>query len=244
MLRILKRIKHGKPAGNNAEAFWRFAIAEFFLVFLGILIALQVDNWNQDRKDRKLERVLLSEMLGNLRADLEDLNQNIQALSERTMSNQLVLDFLESETPWYDSLGFHFSRLMGGTVFMKNSSAYQNLESIGLNFVRDDSLRSEITALYSSYYPYLVGVEEWAADFRANQFTPIIAKELDILGSRNVVPLDVKRLRLHSEFKQYSRMNLLHLENSKYTSELTKQRVLDLIKHLEIELGLEPGESN
>lgn len=59
MLQILRKIKPGKPAGENSRSFWTFAIGEFVLVFLGILIALQVDNWNQERKDRKLEHVLL-----------------------------------------------------------------------------------------------------------------------------------------------------------------------------------------
>ena len=73
MIRIFRNIGRGKEEGEKSGNFWTFVIGEFFLVFLGILIALQVDNWNQNRKERKMERVLLSEML-------TDLNGRMQAV--------------------------------------------------------------------------------------------------------------------------------------------------------------------
>ncbi|UAM99092.1 hypothetical protein K8354_04505 [Polaribacter litorisediminis] len=50
--------KTGKPA-FAAGKYFKYAIGEIILVMIGILLALQVSNWNQDRKDRISERKLL-----------------------------------------------------------------------------------------------------------------------------------------------------------------------------------------
>jgi len=70
--------KRGKGNERSRPGNFWISAGEFILVFLGILIALQVENWNQDRQDRKLERIQLYEMLANLYADLEDIEYNIR----------------------------------------------------------------------------------------------------------------------------------------------------------------------
>jgi len=125
MLRLLRKINLQKSDGENSATFLAYAIGEFVLVFLGILIALQVDNWNQNRKERELERILLTEMLTNLKGDLEDIEYNMRLQRHFQNSNQVVLDFLQNELPWHDSLGRHFKRLAGRALFDVNTSAYE-----------------------------------------------------------------------------------------------------------------------
>ena len=76
MLRFLFKSKRDDVSPERR--FWIYASGEFLLIFLGILIALQVDNWNQNRQERKLERILLSEMLDNLQQDLNDIVKAIR----------------------------------------------------------------------------------------------------------------------------------------------------------------------
>jgi len=47
-------------------------MGEIFMVMVGILLALQVNNWNDDRKDGVKELKILREMRGNLDRDLAD----------------------------------------------------------------------------------------------------------------------------------------------------------------------------
>jgi hypothetical protein len=53
----------------------KYALGEIVLVVVGILIALQIDNWNDDRLDRKREQEYLSSMLIDLREDVERIDQ-------------------------------------------------------------------------------------------------------------------------------------------------------------------------
>ena len=164
MLRLLRKIKPGKREGEKSGSFWRFAIAESVLIFLGILLALQVDNWNQERKDRKLERVLLSEMLGNLKVDLDDIKYSIKYLEQYQNSSQLVLDFLNSDLPWNDSLGRHFAQLMVMVLFDVNTSAYESLKSIGIDLIHNEKLRKGITNVYSVAYNHVQAHQSLLSD--------------------------------------------------------------------------------
>ncbi|MBT8315877.1 MAG: hypothetical protein KJP26_15575, partial [Maribacter sp.] len=59
----------------------RYAIGEIILVVIGILIALQINNWNERKKDQNLEIKILSEIRENLIGDFEDHKENTGYLS-------------------------------------------------------------------------------------------------------------------------------------------------------------------
>ena len=40
---------------NNTGKYFKYAIGEIILVVIGILIALQINNWNEEKQDRKID---------------------------------------------------------------------------------------------------------------------------------------------------------------------------------------------
>ena len=52
---------------NKTGKYLKYAIGEILLVMIGILLALQVNNWNENRKNSSIEK----ETLSNLKADLK-----------------------------------------------------------------------------------------------------------------------------------------------------------------------------
>ena len=60
-----KTSKPTLPAGR----YFKYAIGEIILVVIGILIALQINNWNENQKSKKDERYILTEVLKNLEED-------------------------------------------------------------------------------------------------------------------------------------------------------------------------------
>ena len=55
MLALIKEMKHQFIANKKFSNYLMYAIGEIFLIVMGILIALQIDNWNNEKADRQNE---------------------------------------------------------------------------------------------------------------------------------------------------------------------------------------------
>ena len=62
---------------NKTGKYLKYAIGEILLVMIGILLALQVNNWNENRKNRIAEQTLYQTLISSLESDLEDVNDKI-----------------------------------------------------------------------------------------------------------------------------------------------------------------------
>ena len=63
---------------NKTGKYMKYAIGEIILVMVGIMLALQVNNWNENRKDKIAEKDLLENMLESLKLDSISFNKNLQ----------------------------------------------------------------------------------------------------------------------------------------------------------------------
>ena len=52
----------------------RYAVGEIVLVVVGILIALSINNWNEDKKVEKVEQVILNDLKAEIEANIEALD--------------------------------------------------------------------------------------------------------------------------------------------------------------------------
>lgn len=84
MLRFFSKMRYKLAAENQAAKYLRYAIGEILLVVIGILIALQVNNWNEDRKERIQEKLLIQSIISDLKMDTLNISQNLRILKEDT----------------------------------------------------------------------------------------------------------------------------------------------------------------
>jgi hypothetical protein len=234
---LLGKLIRRKDPGQPGDSFWMEAIAEFVLVVVGILLALQIENWNQDRQDRMLERTLLGEMRSNLQGDLNDVRYNLGAEQENIESTRIVMDYLTSDRPYHDSLDLHFARISEGTIFVANTSAFESLESIGISLISNDSLRQRITFLYSAMYTFVRKLEDFYNQGTLIELNPQLAKQVRPVSGTRSVPLDPYALKKDNEFYYALVNNLKILEYQINGYENTRDRILELIDIIEKELN-------
>tara|TARA_R110001632_G_scaffold54410_9_gene133343 strand:+ start:2560 stop:3294 length:735 start_codon:yes stop_codon:yes gene_type:complete len=94
------------PAGRAGKTtkYFKYAIGEIILVVIGILIALSINNWNENRKALIKENALYSRIVSDLKVDKDKLN--------------VVLDSMKS----FQGTQFHiFKESIGEAVFDKNT---------------------------------------------------------------------------------------------------------------------------
>ncbi|MFC4720864.1 DUF6090 family protein [Geojedonia litorea] len=83
---------------NKTSKYFKYAIGEIVLVVLGILIALQINNWNEQRKDYKKEILVMSNLIQDLRSDSLSYAQNLKTLQEiNTLHQELYRIGVEGE---------------------------------------------------------------------------------------------------------------------------------------------------
>ena len=95
---------------NNNGKYLIFAIGEIVLIVIGILIALQINNWNEAKKERQIESKILNEILSNLDIDLENLDLALVENNVYLIHNNEVLEHLQNDLPLSDSLKYHYSK--------------------------------------------------------------------------------------------------------------------------------------
>lgn len=68
MIHLFRKIRHRLLEQNRLTRYLIYAFGEIVLVVIGILIALQINNWNENRKDAIEEKVVLKSLLENLQS--------------------------------------------------------------------------------------------------------------------------------------------------------------------------------
>lgn len=73
MITIFRRLRQKLIDSGNITRYLIYAVGEILLVVIGILIALQVNNWNEERKIKQEEQQVLIKLTNDLRSDKETL---------------------------------------------------------------------------------------------------------------------------------------------------------------------------
>lgn len=147
---------------------WPRLVAEFFVIIVGVLVALAVDQWRESRLDRELER----EYLLRLRADLEETRtavENVTSDFNRLVAHGIaVARVLDGSEPFpVDTLGFLASALQvsrGGYDPAVSRGAYDDLISTGnLRVIQNEALRYGLSSFYGQVMSMLSPVD-YSAD--------------------------------------------------------------------------------
>jgi len=91
MIPFFRKIRKKMADKNNPMMYIRYAIGEIFLVVIGILIALQINNWNERRKERAIEDEYLERIYLDLHKDIDYLEDKIKFTSISSESFQLFI---------------------------------------------------------------------------------------------------------------------------------------------------------
>ncbi len=84
---------------NKTGKYLKYAIGEIILVMIGILLALQVNNWNEKRKIKIKETKILKELRSDLAQNIDDIEENILFLKDSQKSNEIILYHIENKIP-------------------------------------------------------------------------------------------------------------------------------------------------
>ncbi|WP_318312424.1 DUF6090 family protein [Flagellimonas crocea] len=155
MLTFFRRIREQLISGNKISKYLLYAFGEIILVVIGILIALQINNWNEGRKNADLEQ----DYLISISADLENLIFNTQRIyvdqfDEKIENLLFAKKYIEAPYTIVDTIHFINTIAKGAASFsgfyLVDDEAYQELVSTGnLRLISNDSLRKGLSEFYT-----------------------------------------------------------------------------------------------
>ena len=143
MIKFFRKIRQNLLTENKFSKYLIYAIGEIILVVIGILIALQLNDWNDHQKQLKLEKEYYCRLLDDVKLDKEQIQNLTQLAKERLVaSNQSVRLLLNDSTKKIE-IGTQIS-LSGKAIysdFEPNNSAYEDIKSgANLNIISDKSI--------------------------------------------------------------------------------------------------------
>ena len=77
MITLFRKIRQTMVTENKVSKYLLYALGEIVLVVIGILIALQINNANEQRKERAAEQVLLKQLLSEFNSNLVQPDQKV-----------------------------------------------------------------------------------------------------------------------------------------------------------------------
>ena len=139
---------------NKTGRYLKYALGEILLVMIGILLALQVNNWNEERKLESIEIQHLKGLVTDLANDTTYFNRRIEDSEAEIQSYRLYIREAYREQKSVDD----FKELVGlgwfsSEHFVFNNSTYMELINAGqLGIFKNQSIKSNIVMLVLRLY--------------------------------------------------------------------------------------------
>jgi hypothetical protein len=140
-----------KLAEAMREHKWTTIVIELLIVVVGIFIGLQVDGWNEDRKDRIEEQVILTRLAAEISIAIADVQRDIGELQGRIDDADYAIAMLAQGTPPADN-DARFARGLIGAAYIElpfsGMATIRELQNTGkIMLVLDGDVRAAISRL-------------------------------------------------------------------------------------------------
>ncbi len=150
MVNFLRKIRLKTISENKLRNYMFYAVGEIVLVVIGILIALQINSWNDYRKERKNEQLLLLNLKENLITDKQLLEQFYKGANDGLNAVDTILLMVNGHIRFnYNSFSRGLEKILTNNYFQTTSTTFDQAISTGkIDLILSENLRSEILNYY------------------------------------------------------------------------------------------------
>ena len=168
---------------NKVRKYLLYAIGEIILVVIGILIALQINNLNEERKEKKIEIKAYNDLLSTLKKDQKELSEILSYQKASSEMQQRIINTSVSEIRKIessDSLNVMiFLVYDGARSFFPKYGTYNSIVSNkGIDIIKSENIKSKLIDLYDYQCTRYQFVDK-ALDIKyMDDYIPFVQKEL------------------------------------------------------------------
>lgn len=248
MIKFFRKIRQQLLSQNRVSKYLLYAIGEIILVMIGILLALQVNNWNTHRQKSEKEKNYLVEIKENLISDTTQINEALEFNArKREAIDSCFIELSSPETPHnrMAAIGARLSVLGSYSFFLPNDLGFSNMmSSDNVELIQNDSIRRKLSVYYN--YDYKGTSQKRTVDITRSfvDYTdPLMATKERYKRFRNI-ELDLPSysdIDIYKDPKIYSYLDLMSVTINYQDGLLNykKEEVTSLLNEIDKELDIE-----
>ncbi len=164
MLRFFRNIRQKLIQQENVRKYIWYAIGEILLVMIGILLALQVNNWNEQRKDANLTDSYLAALQEDLTLDIENFEYQIDDLSfqldQIDSLEEIMSQSAFSNSDFDDLIKENLDIIQTFENANLNNNTFLTLQNTGRVDLMDRAIQLKLMDLNSLQKVYQVMIED------------------------------------------------------------------------------------
>jgi hypothetical protein len=178
MIRFFRNIRKSLLGKNKFSKYLLYAIGEILLVVIGILIALQIDNLNEFRKDREQEQELLVQLNAEYLSNLKQLESKIGMRNKMVSACHKLLDYVDHPQK---RINDSILKYLGFTILTPTFDPIVNdiISSGRIQLLQNPRLKEKLSRWTSDVVQVTEEEIVWL-NFRSNNYTPFLEENLSI----------------------------------------------------------------
>ena len=177
MIQFFRKIRQKLLEQNRVSKYLLYAFGEIILVVIGILIALQINNWNEKQKNKAFEEEILQQIQSNLIKDKKTLEHIAFNFEKAVISSNKLLEG-NWDSSQNDSLKFWLADIIQFDRFQPLTNAYEVAKSKGLDLVSNKELRFLLGTYYDDEAQHAVkSISDLELTFNKD-WNPIMLQEV------------------------------------------------------------------
>jgi hypothetical protein len=194
MLPFFRKIRYRLAENNQFFKYSRYAIGEIVLVVVGILIALQINNWNEARKKTNTEIEYLIRLRSDLANDTAYYHRRIK-YSDKVITDHrkaVEISHTEIKSPQDFSESFKDLELSSEALSIRDITYNEMLNAGQINIIRNDTIRTEILEFYRQ------------VDLVNKHFEEVNATSIEFMKDFFIQSKSFKQFWLNNEMRPWS----------------------------------------
>jgi hypothetical protein len=158
MIKFFRKIRYNLIEKNKTGKYFKYAIGEIILVVIGILIALQINNWNENLKNNKLEISYLQRIYEDLENDLIQFDRTTKLAEERNKRVLFLEQAIEDSQLIIDNSDYFIKSIIYANYTFRppiSNHSFEEIKSSGrLALIKNEDLRVSIAKYYDFEFNY------------------------------------------------------------------------------------------
>jgi len=204
MIKFFRKIRQKMLTENKFSKYLLYAIGEIILVVIGILIALSINNWNENRKLNNEELSLLNDIRINLISTHGTFKSDSIKNHRNILSYEKIEYYIEKDLKYNVELDSDFGVLTFWSTPFITSTAYKTLQTKGLDLIKNERLRQDISYMFEVELKSLVedyDRSEWKISETVTPFFSKNIRRLHKVALNHSRPNDFEALKRNDEFQ-------------------------------------------